>query len=113
MDTILQWIESYLHGRTAQVEIKNFSSTHSDIPCDVSQGSHLSPLLFILFINDISNAIYHSELLIYADNTKMYRKIESAGMLQRDIDALIEWSVRIALDLRLNGGSKFDSVKGS
>ena len=89
----LQWIKSYLHGRTAQVKIKNISSPFFYIPSGVSQGSHLGPLLFILFINDITSTIFNSELLIYADDAKMYKRIGTnadAVDLQRDIDALIE-----------------------
>ena len=41
----------------------------------VPQGSHLGPLLFVLAINDIAYFLKHSNLLIYADDMKLYRII--------------------------------------
>ena len=67
----LTWIESYLTGKTTKVKIKNYVSSAFSIPYGVPQGSHLAPLLFILFINDITNVIQHSELLIFANDAKI------------------------------------------
>lgn len=50
VDSLCSWFESYLHDRKQQVRIwRNISikfDTHSD-------GGHLSPLLFLIFFNDI------------------------------------------------------------
>jgi len=37
----------------------------------VPQGRHLGPLLFTLFINDLSSIITHSRMLMYADDVKL------------------------------------------
>ena len=60
----------------------------------VPQGSILGPLLFLLFINDISR-VCDSPLLLYADDTKIWRHIQSPNdciKLQNDLDALLHWS---------------------
>ena len=88
---------NYLRDRKQCVVIdskfSNFSAVHSGVP----QGSILGPLLFILFINDISNIIHSdSHILLYADDMKVLRDIESINdqeKLQEDINALYNWSV--------------------
>ena len=53
----LQWIRSYLLNREQFVQFKDTCSSSYKIRCGVAQGSILGPLLFILYINDFSNAL--------------------------------------------------------
>lgn len=58
------------------------------------QGSHLGPLLFNLFINDLPTCLNCSSVLLYADDAKIYKNIVStidAEQLQLDINSFIEW----------------------
>ncbi|KAL1381013.1 hypothetical protein pipiens_013780 [Culex pipiens pipiens] len=63
------------------------------IPSGVPQGSHLGPLIFLLFIDDLCHWIKNDKVL-YADDLKFYRTITSpldCLALQSDIDSLMRW----------------------
>ena len=62
----------------------------------VPQGSVLGPILFLIYINDLDDDIT-SKVLMFADDTKVFRKIKSDAdrqPLQDDINKLTEWSSR-------------------
>ena len=54
----------------------------------------IGPTLFLLFVSDITDEV-HSDMTLFADDTKLYRRIISDKddhILQRDIDVLHAWS---------------------
>ena len=60
----------------------------------VPQGTVLCPLLFSLYLNDISSAL-ESEIRLFADDCVCYREIkdeEDTMKFQRDIDCLGSWA---------------------
>ena len=65
-----------------------------NVTSGVPQGSHLGPVLFILFINDLPTILKHSECKIFADDVKIYRSVESLNdskFLQSDPIAFYRW----------------------
>lgn len=50
---LLWWIESYLKNRNQLVTVNGYRSDLFRVPSGVPQGSHLGPLFFIVYINDI------------------------------------------------------------
>ena len=54
----LQWLDSYLTGRTQSVYLNAQSTIHRNILCGVSQGSVLGPLLFTLYMANIGRIIF-------------------------------------------------------
>ena len=84
---LLEWLGSYLCDRTQIVRVHNFKSFKIDVPLVVPQGSHLSPLLFNLFVNDISSCFSHSHFLMFADDLifffKKKKKIKKKKKLKK------------------------------
>ncbi|CAH2088841.1 unnamed protein product [Euphydryas editha] len=68
---LLRWVESYLCRRSQLVAIKGFTSSPVIITSGVPQGSHLGPLFFIIFINDLVDRL-SCPCLLYADDLKIF-----------------------------------------
>ncbi|XP_059225889.1 uncharacterized protein LOC131997968 [Stomoxys calcitrans] len=101
----LSWIASYLHNRVCTVKVESFVSSPYIQTSGVPQGSILGPLLFILFINGISSCFSTSRFLLYADDLKIFHKIESMSDvfdLQNDLDNLLSWCISNKLLINLS-----------
>ena len=95
---IYNWIKSWLSDRKQRTVLNGSCSSWSNVTSGVPQGSVLGPLLFIIFINDIDNAVdtLHCALFKFADDTKGVHVVNSeddALKLQIDLDNLHKWSV--------------------
>ena len=67
----LEWFKSYLSNRSEVVFINGVLSEHEQIKCGVPQGSILGPLLFLIYINDLSSIIDFATTRMYADDTNL------------------------------------------
>ena len=91
---LLQWIHSYLSNRSQIVKFGNVCSPRILVSSGVPQGSHLGPLLLILFINDVLSLFSGINYLLYADDLKLFKSISSlsdAACLQRNCIILSNW----------------------
>ena len=65
------WFKSYLTGRKQSTSINGSNSDLKDMKFGVPQGSVLGPLLFLIYINDLHNAIKFSTVHHFADDTNL------------------------------------------
>jgi hypothetical protein len=86
---LLAWILSFLNRRSFQVRVGDSYSSTIRVTSGVPQGSVLGPLLFLIFINGLPNAIPTSSAF-YADDFKIWSKDPEA--LQKAIDICVEWT---------------------
>ena len=91
---LLDWIASFLTNRLQRVVLGEVVSSWETVTSGVPQGSVLGPILFIIFINEISEFLISlSEL--YADDTKLMKEIRTPNdirLLQEDINKIVKWT---------------------
>ena len=93
--SVLKWIKSFLANRKQTVRVDGSESSEADVISGVPQGSVLGPLLFIIYISDINLNLTNSRVSSFADDTRVFRKInstEDSELLQRDIDKIYFWA---------------------
>lgn len=93
--TVLSWLESYVTDRSSFVVVKGHVSKLYHSTSGVPQGSVLGPILFNIFINDVTECFQESNCFIFADDLKIAKVIKSPNdskALQEDLDRLAEWS---------------------
>ena len=70
----------------------------------IPQDSHLGPLLFTLFINDLPSVFRNSNILIYADDIEIFliiNNIEDQVLLQDNINYLTSWPGTSLMELNI------------
>lgn len=93
---LLKFFASYLANRNQFVKLDGYESDEYFTRSGVSQGSTLGPTLFLIFINDLPTCVKFSKCLLFADDIKLCLGVSGVAdtvALQRDIDAVLEWSI--------------------
>ena len=70
--TIHDWFRDYLSHRTQSTKFLNSLSTPRPIHYGVPQGSVLGPILFLLYINDITHIFTNLKTILFADDSTLY-----------------------------------------
>ena len=85
---LLKLLTDFLSNRKQRVVLNGQVSTWTSINAGVPQGSILSPLLFLIYINDLSDNL-SSNVKLFADDTSLFSVIHdiniSAGELNEDL----------------------------
>lgn len=115
----LAWIESYISGRQQKVVINKiienkkitFSSEFEENDAGVPQGSVLGPILFLLYINDITDITNHKctlyaddiSIIVTSNNSKCNDAIRKHELeVNRTIDIIIDWLKANNLNINLD-----------
>jgi hypothetical protein len=99
---LCEWVKDYLTDRWQRVKVEGELSEQVRVTSGVPQGSTIGPLLFLIFINDLAMKPMLNELVLFADDIKLFgcaTNRRDRARLQMDIDTVMEWSKANRLQL--------------
>eukprot|EP00923_Selenidium_pygospionis_P060156 GHVN01105906.1.p1 GENE.GHVN01105906.1~~GHVN01105906.1.p1 ORF type:complete len:164 (+),score=15.22 GHVN01105906.1:1779-2270(+) len=89
----LKWLKNWLLNRKQRVKLNEFYSIWFDVTSSIVQGSVLGPLLFSIYVADLSDGLDSSPYQ-FVDNLKLIRAIRDGRdcqLLQSDLDKIQKW----------------------
>ena len=98
------WITAFLDSRQQQVVVNGRASNTADVLSGVPQGTVLGPMLFLLYINDITDGV-SSTMRQFADDSILYRDIHDPRdheTLVADINTLHDWAKTWQMDFNVS-----------
>ena len=111
-DETIKWYTSYLSNRKFIISMENAYSDQASIACGIPQGSILGSLLFLIYMNDMPQAV-DSEVLLYADDTCLVFQHRNRKSIEEhlngDFSSLVDWFVDNRLSVHL-GEDKTKSI---
>ena len=92
-------IKDYLTARTQSVNVDGYQSEKRLVSCGFPQGSVLGPILFLIYINNLTNVVFSSPALLFADDLKLIHcsKKHSLETLQVDLNNIHNWNFQNCL----------------
>ena len=94
-DIALKWFDSYLSNRLQYVTYNNVKLDKENVKCGAPQGSILGPLLFLLYINDLTTVATTSLSVLFADDTNIFlagKNLQSMLMTSNEqLTAIYAW----------------------
>ena len=90
-----RWLQNYLTNRKQCTQANGSVSKLNNLTYGVPQESMCGPLLFLLYINDLSNIQDNSRVSLYADDTVIYLSHDeddvALRLIQDDLNKLQKW----------------------
>ena len=96
---LCRWLSDFLVRRVIQVRLEGFLSPKGYPKAGVPQGFNLSPLLFLIHVNDMPNPSHHqTNKSQFADDAGQWAVSKNIDLaveyLQRDLDKLARWCAK-------------------
>ena len=92
---LLKFFENYLHNRQQRVVLNGTASDWRSVTAGVPQGSVLGPLLFLVYINDLTDNI-SSQMRLFADDSSLFTRVEGVDQthekLVKDLQTVTNWA---------------------
>ena len=93
-ENVVLWTKEFLSNRCQKVSIGSSLSSPLLVSSGVPQGSVLGPLLFIMFIEDLSRTVDNSlgdsgKIKLFADDAKIYGSNQM--LLQESLNTMVTW----------------------
>ena len=96
-------LRSYLSDRVQYISISGETTSCQKIETGVPQGSILGPLLFLLYINDITKCNINCKIALFADDTSILKTNRKNNTdIQQDVNELINWYTANKLSVNLD-----------
>ena len=85
----LKWFESYLSNINQIVCYEGKTSNTQNVTIGVPQGTVLGPILFLLYVNNLSNVVKGASINVYADDVVIYASHANIDMVRTNLKASI------------------------
>ena len=110
---VIKCFESYLSNRKFFVCIDNLFSEAGTLKCGVPQGSFLGPLLFLLYVNDLSQSLSDAGSYLHAGDTSSFYQHDDVkkigNVLNEEFSSLCQWFIDNKLSIHF-GEDKTKSI---
>ena len=94
---LLKLLRNYLTNRKQSTLANGIVSKLVNISCGIPQGSTVGPLMYIIYMNDVSTSLKNCKYQLYADDTVIYLSDKISGLddltntLRSDLDSFKHW----------------------
>ena len=101
----LNWFKSYLSNRSQIVEYAGVTSNQMNTFSSVPQGSILSPLLFIIYVNDFKNCLQYGTNVSFADDPNVFIHKKLQALYEKgniELENIDNWMIATKLLINTN-----------
>jgi ribonuclease HI len=92
---VFSFIENFMTGRTIQIRVGGDTSSPRCLDNGTAQGSVISPLLFLIMINDLPKALSNVETSLFADDSCVFKSGKNLDQIvktvQENLDKIAQW----------------------